>query len=177
VLEPFAEETISRWIDLSCRKLWLAGAGHRQASHEIQFGTETLRLARLLKSVHPEVSQIEWRHLLADFERQAQTVEGRINGFKVGLQYLKGGYEDSRKMREFVRGLISFRERIRHFPLLKSFKIALDQVIDDDVSPAFTRFRRMNDLVVEIERRTDIYLRLIRGLAQVSDSGHELEKT
>lgn len=174
VLEPFAEETIGRWIDLTCRKLWLTGAA--ESSGTSLLGTETVRLAGLLEKIHPEVSPVEWRHLLADFERQAQMVEGRIHGFKVGLQFLKGCYEDPKKMREFTRGLIAFRDRIRHSPLLRSFKSALDQAIEDDISPAFTRFRRMSDLVFEIERRTDIHLRLIRGLLQVSGAERGMEK-
>ena len=69
VLEPFAEETIGRWIDLACRKIWLTGTAEQQPTRAIQLGTETLRLARLLKTIHPETSQVEWRHILADFER------------------------------------------------------------------------------------------------------------
>lgn len=163
VLEPLTEESLSRWIDLTCRKLWLTG-GDGRGEGVPRLGTEILRLSRLLRTIHPGTSSIEWRHLFADMERQIQVVEGRINGFKVGLEYLKGCYEDPRKMREFVRGLISLRERIRHSPLLKSFRVGLDNVIEDDVSPAFTRFRRIMDLVLEIERRTAIYLRLLRGL-------------
>ena len=176
VLEPFAEESIARWLDLSCRKIWLTGAWEADASRTSRMGTEILRLSNLLKTIHPEVSPIEWRHLLADFEKQAQMVEGRINGFKVGIDYLKGCYEDPRKMRDFVRGLITFRDRIRHSPFLRSFKMSLDQAIEDDISPAFTRFRRIVDLVGEIETRTEIHLRLIRGLMQVSGTEKGIEK-
>jgi ADP-heptose:LPS heptosyltransferase len=174
VVEAFSEKTIGRWLDLACRRLWLENPTGEASDN---MGTETLRLTRLMRAIHPEVSEIEWRHLFADFERQALGVDGRVNGFKVGLSYLRGCYEDPKKMTEYVRGLISFRERIRHSPLLRSFKSALDQVIEDDISPAFTRFRRISDLVTEIERRTDIHLRLIRGLAQSSEAEQGIERT
>lgn len=174
LLEPVTEEAIGRWLDLTCKKIWLESGSDRISDN---MGTETLRLSRLLRAIHPEVSEVDWRHLFAEFERQAVAVEGRINSFKVGLQYLRGCYEDPRKLREFVRGLIALRERVRHAPLLKSFKNALDSVIEDDISPAFTRFRRISDLVVEIDRRTDIHLRLIRGLLQSTETEREIERT
>lgn len=174
VNEKFSEATIGRWLDLTCRRIWLENPSGSAFDH---MGTETLRIARFLRSIHAEVSEIEWHNIFSDFERQASSVEGRINGFKVGLQYLRGCYEDQRKMKDFVRGLMSFREKIRHVPLLRSFKIGLDQVIDDDLSPMFTRFRRMTDLVYEVERRTEIHLRLIRGLMRGSDGETGMDKT
>lgn len=172
--ESFTEASVGRWIDLAAKKIWLDGSV--SGAHE-RMGSESLQLARLLKTIHSGVSEIEWRHLFADFEKQAAIVEGRINGFKVGLQYLKGCYEDPKRMGEFVKGLISFRERIRQAPLLRSFKVMLDEVIEDDISPAFTRFRRMNDLVSQIERRIDIQTRLVRALTHAAEQEKGIEKT
>ena len=164
VLEPFTEQTIGRWVDLACRKLWLQAAENGAAQSRAVRGTEIRKLSGLLRSIHPKVSDIEWRHLLGAFERQATLVESRIHGFKVGIQYLRGCYEDPKKFREFIRGLIAFRERIRHSALLSSFKSSLDQIIEDDITPAFTRFRKTADLISEIEHRTEIHLKIIRGL-------------
>lgn len=162
VLDEFTEEAVARWVDLSCRKIWLDGERGRR-------GTEALRLSRLLTTIYPDISKIEWRHLLADLDRQLRVIDSRLNGLKVGLRYLKGCYEDPRKMKDFVRGLIAFRERIRHSILLRSFKSGLDQVIDDDMSSPFTRFRRMIGLVAEIERRSAIYGCLLRDLTSIVD--------
>lgn len=180
VLEPLTEESVARWIELTCRKLWFTGGIEIKADGVSRIGTETLRLFRLLKTIHPKTSVIEWRHLFSDMERHLQIVEGRINSFKVGLEYLKGCYEDPRRMREFVRGLISLRERIRHSPILRSFKEGLDSVIEDDVSPAFTRFRRIINLIMEIDRRSQIHLRLLRGLSgqfSISEGKRGMEKS
>lgn len=174
VTEVFSEMTVGRWLDLVCRRIWLTSPEGGMADN---IGTETLRLRRFFQKIHSDISEIEWRHLFSDFERQILLVESRMNGFKIGLQYLRGGYEDPRKMVEFVRGLISLREKIRHAPLLRSFKGALDQVIEDDMSSPFTRYRRISDLVSEIERRVDIHLRLVRGLAQNHDSETGMERT
>lgn len=178
VNEPFSESSIARWIDLTCRRIWLDHPSSNPSNGALpHFGTEILRLTRMLRIIHPEVSDFEWRHLFGAFERQAQAVVGRVHSFKVGLQYLRGHYEDPKKLAEFVRGLISFREKIRCSPLLSSFKNSLDQVIEDNLSPAFTRYRRMNDLVEEIDRRTEIFLKLIRGLEQTGDEFKEFEKS
>jgi ADP-heptose:LPS heptosyltransferase len=161
VLEKFSEEEVGRWIDRVCRKIWLDQSENRTAD---KFGTEVIALCRLLRKSYPEVSEIEWRHLLGDFEKQSTLVEGRINGFKAGIRFLHGAFEDPKRMQEFVNGLISFREKMRPSPLLGSFRSALDRLIEDDISPSFTRFRHIVDVVSEIEKRTIIYLRIIRGL-------------
>jgi ADP-heptose:LPS heptosyltransferase len=167
VLEPFSEESVARWLDLACRKIWLGSANR---------GTEIRRLSEFLRKIHPTTSAIEWRHLLADFERQGQLVDGKINGFKVGIEYLKGTYEDPRRLGVFVRTLIQFRERIRHSALLKSFKSSMDQIIEDDISPPFVRFRRIVDAIGEMEKRTQIHLSLIRGLAaEMEEGSHEAQ--
>ncbi len=158
VTEKMTEASVARWIDLKSKQIWL--------SQEERRGSEILALASFLKKLHPTVSPIEWRHLFGDFEKQAAFVESRINGLKVGVQYLKGTYEDPRKMREFIKGVIGFRERIKSMPLMKSFSSSLDQIIEDDISPAFTKFRRIVEAVSEMERRTSIHLGLVRGLTE-----------
>lgn len=163
VLEPFTEDAIGRWVDLACRKIWLETSQGKDG-REIEFGTETRRLAMLLRGIHTGVSDLEWRHLLGDFERQVMMLEGRLNSFKTGIRVLHGTYEDPRAIQNFVKHLIGFRDKIRPSALLGSFKGVLDQVIEDDISPPFTRFRRIVDAVSEIERRAQIDLRLIRGL-------------
>jgi ADP-heptose:LPS heptosyltransferase len=161
--EPLSEASVGRWIDLLCRKMWIQGTKN-QDSLSSTLGSEMLKLADFFKALHPKVSEIEWRHLLEDFERRAMDIEGRINGFKTGIRHLHGTYEDPKQMRDFVRSLMTFREKTRTSPLFASFKKALDQVIEDDVSPAFTRFRHIHDVVNEIENRTKIHLKILRAV-------------
>ena len=160
VNESFSEGNIARWLDLLCRKIWLQDSKTFLES----VGSEMLRASRFFKMLYPTTSDFEWKDLIENFERRAMEVEGRVNGFKTGLRYLHGTYEDAKRMQEFVRGLITFREKIRATPLLASFRRSLDGVIEDDLSPAFTRLRHMNDVVAEIETRTSIHLRILRAI-------------
>ena len=162
IAEDFTEANIGRWIDLQCKKLWITGD---EAPNDL--GTEILKLSRFLKAHHTKVADFEWRHLLEDFERRAMEIEGRINGFKAGLRYLHGTYEDPQKLSEFVRGLIHFREKTRGSALFSSFRKSLDQVIEDDISPAFTRFRHIHEAVSEIEARTQLHLKILRTLTSL----------
>jgi hypothetical protein len=172
LLEPFTEEAVARWVDLAGRKIYLELAQGKSLK-EIEFGTEVRRLATFLRNVHPGVSDIEWRSLLGDFERQIMMIEGHVNSFKTGIRVLNGSYEDQRSMQNFVKLMIGFRERIRHSALLRSFRGSMDQIIEDDISPAFTRFRRIVDATSEIDRRAQINLRLIRGLAETFSGPRE----
>jgi hypothetical protein len=138
-------------------------------------GTEIRRLAQFLLDVHPSISNIEWKHLLADFERQLMSVEGRMNGFRLGLRALHTGYEDPRVLKDYVRGLIAFREKMRLFAVLRSYRGSLDQIIEDDISPAFVRLRRIVDGIGEIDRRTRITLALVRGLSERLSRAKEIE--
>lgn len=164
VTESFSEENIGRWIDLTARKIWLQSGADGERTTEY-FGSEVLKLTRLLRSIHGNVSEFEWRHLLGEFEAQARSVEGRMNGLKMGIKVLHGAYEDPKKMKMFVLGLIQFREKIRHSPFLRPLKSVLDQIIEDDISPAFTRFRRIVDTVSEIDRRNGLCLKIVRSLS------------
>lgn len=174
VLEPFSEQSIGRWIDLACRRIWLS---NMSGSGLDGMGTEALRLGEFLRAIHPSVSDFEWRFLLSDFEKQATSIEGRLNGFKTEIRALHGSYEDPRRMRDYVRALIGFREKMRNSALLGSFRSVLDQVIEDDISPPFTRFKRIVDTIGEIDRRTTIHLRLIRSLQSHIEESIEVEKT
>jgi hypothetical protein len=167
VTEAVSEESMSRWIDLTAKKIWLNGA---------EAGTEIRRLSLLLRKIHPTVSAIEWKHLLSDFERQSGYVEGKINTFKVGVECLKGHHEDARRVSVFVRSLIQFREKIRLSPLLRPFKSSMDEIIEDDISPPFVRLRRIVDAIAEIEKRNQIHLRLVRSLtAEMEEGSHEAQ--
>lgn len=169
--ESFTEANVGRLIDLTSRKIWLSGLNRSVDG----VGHEIFTLSRMLRSMYPKTSEIEWRHVLSDFERQLMMIEGRVNSFKTGIRVLHGAYEDTTKLGEFVRGLIALREKIKPSPLMTSFKISLDQAIEDDISPAFTRFRRITDIVNEIDKRATITLRIIRSLGQQLDSANEAE--
>lgn len=172
--EDFTEANVSRWIDLACRKLWL---NQDREQNFDQLGSEVHRLIDFLKRSYPQTSDIEWRHLLSDFERQVNSIEGRLNGFRVELRNLMGRFEDPRRMHDFVRGLISLKDKMRGAPLLNSFRSLLDRVIEDDISPPFTRMRRITDVISELDRRTTLHLRLVRGLSLQLGENLELEKT
>lgn len=171
VNETMSETLVGRWIDLVCRKIWLQGARN---THET-IGTEMMRLSVFFKTMYPTTADYEWKHLIEDFERRGMEIEGRINGFKAGIRYLHGTYEDAAKMREFVRTLMTFREKMRGAPLYASFRRSLDLVIEDDISPAFTRFRHIVETVGEIENRTKIHLRILRAIGSQMDSAISAE--
>jgi heptosyltransferase-2 len=167
VTESMSEAAVGRWIDLVCRKVWLQGSRN---SHET-VGTEMMRLSAFFKALYPTSADYEWKHLIEDFERRGMEIEGRINGFKAGIRYLHGTFEDAAKMQEFVRGLMQFRDKIRGAPLYASFRRSLDLVIEDDISPPFTRFRHIVETIGEIENRTKIHLRILRAIgSQMDDS-------
>jgi|GEM_PF-1771532 len=168
----FSEENVAIHLDRASRKLWLMALDEREMSYE--FGTEIRQIATLMRSMYPTTSPIEWRHLLDAFESQAQATEVRINGFKTGIRVLHGCFESRERLMDFVKGLIGFREKIRHMSSQKSFKTSLDSVIEDDISPPFTRFRRIVDAVNEIEGRTAINLRMLRSLE--NEMGHEVDQ-
>lgn len=171
VVESLSETNVGRWIDLVCRKIWLQGSRH---AHET-IGTEMMRLTAFFRAQYPTAADYEWKHMIEDFERRSMEIEGRINGFKSGIRYLHGTYEDPKKMKDFVRGLMTFREKTRSSPLFSSFRRALDLVIEDDISPAFTRFRRIVETVGEIETRTSIHLRILRAMGQQIETPISLE--
>lgn len=161
--DRFSEDNVGRWIDLLAKRTSLSSPASGRFDEQ-GMGSEIYNLFQLLKKIYSEVSDLEWKHLLHDFDQQLMFVSGRLNSLKVGLRILRGSYEDPRRLQEYVRSLMTIRDKIRHFSLLSSIKNMLDQVIEDERSAAFTRFRRMVDTVVEIERRVNLDLKIVRGL-------------
>lgn len=169
-----SEASVGRWIDRASRFLWWSQrASQGRAVAGNGFGDEIIRLSRFMRSAYPHVSDLEWAHFFDAFEKQVMLVEGCINGLKTGIRVLRGEYENERKMRQYVHGLMALRSRVRPHPLLGTFKASLDQIIEDDISPPFTRFRRIIDVVTEIELRSRLLLKIIRAL----DSRLEQERT
>ncbi len=164
--ETLSEANVGRWLDLVCRKIWLQGS---KASHEA-VGSEMLRVSRFFRALYPTAADYEWKQVFENFERRAMEIEGRINGFKAGIRYLHGTFEDQKRMQDFVKSLITFKEKIRTAPLFASFRRSLDHVIDDERSPAFTRFRHIVEVVGEIETRTSIHLKILRAIGPQIDS-------
>lgn len=162
VRERFSEETVARWLDLACKKIWLTTEDRR--------GTEIESLSRFFRKLHPETSDFEWRFLLGDLEKQVAGISSRINGYRVGIEHLKGAFEDAKRMHEFVTGLIHLRERMKRSFLMRSFASSLDQIIEDQVSPPFLRLRRIVDAINEIDGRTTLHLGLLRGLVGEMES-------
>jgi hypothetical protein len=107
---------------------------------------------------------MEWSHVLDTLESQGQSIETRMMGFQTGLKSLYGSFESPERLRDFVRGLISFREKLKTQALLHSTRTALDSLIEDDITPPFVRFRKIVDAVHEIRTRTEIELKVIRTL-------------
>ncbi len=179
VLEAFSEASVGRWLGLCGQKLHLEAERSKLERLRIQhaqsssataperwtpIGSDSVRLERLLRKMHPKVSHIEWAHLFETMERQAMLVENRITGFQTGLRSLLGAIHDPEHLRTFVRGLIAFRAKLKAMPFLQSSRTSLDLMIEDDITPAFTRVRRIGDALNEIRMRTEIELKLIRAL-------------
>jgi ADP-heptose:LPS heptosyltransferase len=166
--EPMTEAAVSRWVDLTCRKMWLNGL---MGTLEDRTGSEVVKLQMLLRATFPVTSDIEMRHVFADLERQVSSVSARLNGVKSGIRHLHGHFENQKVMAEFVRSLIVLRERMRNSAALYAFQSSLDNLIEDDISPAFVRFRRIVDSVGEIEARLAIQLKVLRSLQSAGIDG------
>jgi ADP-heptose:LPS heptosyltransferase len=163
VLEPMTEAAVGRWLDMCSWKIYLQSRA-RDNSILSEFGTETAKLAALLQTIYPGVSQTEWMHLYGEMERTAESIQTRVCAFQTGLNALKTSYDNPKRMQAFVKSLIAFREKLKSSPFLKSYKMALDLVIEDDITPPFVRFRKMIDALHEIHSRTQIEIKVIRTL-------------
>ena len=163
VTEKLSEDGLARWLDRSGRKLYL-----RNCVGEVDWVEDVLRetenLSRLMQKAYPSTDKVQWRGLLTDLENQVAGVESRLMGFQTGLESLRGTYENPVHLKEFVQRLISFREHFKRSTLLQPQRESLDSLIEDDRSPAFTRYRRIINTMSEIRGRVQIELKLIRTL-------------
>ena len=164
VLEKFTEANVAHLLNLCAQKIHLESERTKDEGGLGELGSESLRLERLYKKIFPKVSGIEWEHTFDALESQGRMIEGRLEGFQVGLKSLYGNFESPERLRDFVKTLIAFREKLKTQPFLQTTRTSLDALIEDDITPPFVRFRRIADAVQEMRVRTDIELRVIRTL-------------
>ncbi len=164
VLQPFTEESISRLLGLCAQKIHLEDERKKNDGVLDELGSETVRLGRLFKKIYPRVSGIEWESAFDALEQQGRMIDGRLEGFQVTLKSLYGTFENPERLKDFVSSMISFREKIKTQAFLKSSRSSLDQLIEDDITPPFVRFRRIVESLQEMRSRTEIELKVIRTL-------------
>lgn len=164
VTEAFTEANVARWLWLCGKKVQLEEERKKTAGGWRELGTESVLLEHLLRRIYPFATTSEWAHLLDALERQSTMVELRLDGFQSGLKSLYGSYENQDRLRSFVHTLIAFREKLKTGSALGPWRSSLDQLIEDDITPPFVRFRRIVDAVQELKTATEIEIRLIRNL-------------
>ena len=168
VLESFSERAIGRWIELAALKLYMFEL--QEGKDPIgTYGTESVRLLRLLEKIHPGVEGSDWRFLFSLLERHIESLTSRVQANRVNFQSMQKHFEDPKRLSQFVQQLRSLRERVRQVPACKSLVSVLNIVIEDEQAAPFVRLKRISEAMVELDARTQIELRVLRGMTQALD--------
>lgn len=129
-----------------------------------KFGSEILRTKAALMVRFRDVRPSELRHALSDGEARLRHAEGIVQSLKIQLSRLKESIQDPKRMAEMVSSAIVMRSRLQKNPWTRFVAEPLVQVIEDDRSAPFVRFRKLSDSVLDLELRIEIGLKLVRGL-------------
>lgn len=156
------DQALALCLERSSRRLTLELRDSR--IDKSQFGSEILKALTFLKSRFPEVQSYELRHALNEGERRLRHAEGILNSLHVQLNRLQESIQDSHRMREMVTSIAVLRSRLQLHPWTRFIAEPLVQIIEDDRSAPFAKFRKMSDAVKDLEIRLKIALKLARGL-------------
>jgi predicted transglutaminase-like cysteine proteinase len=131
---------------------------------KMKFGTEILHVKTALLNRFNGTTATELRHALADGETRLRHAEGIVQSLKVQLSRLKESFQDPKRMHEMVASVIVMRMRLQKSPWTRFVAEPLVQVIEDDRSAPFVKFRKLSDAVLDLELRIETGLKLVRGL-------------
>lgn len=160
--EGLSDTALALSLERSARRLTLELKDSRIDSK--YFGSEIQKAHAFLKRRFPGVSSLELRHALNDGERRLRHAEGILNSLHLQLNRLQESIQDVHRMREMVTSIAVLRSRLQLHPWTRFIAEPLVQIIEDDRSAPFAKFRKMSDAVKDLEVRLKIGLKLARGL-------------
>ncbi len=158
----FSEAQVSQLYHKFAAKMFIEHQSREKNIFEV-FGSESERLAILLKNTFKNATGKDWKLLLADFERKSQSLDARVKSLESHFYQFRLADTDSAKSKELLQTLLSLRERARMSPALRIQKDHLDRIIDDQ-TPVFVRLRKVQQVIGEMKLKSEIELKLIRSL-------------
>lgn len=168
------DEAMALCLERSARRLSLESRDKR--FEKMQYGSEILTVKRVLSRRFRDAGSLEIRHALVDGESRLRHAEGIVQSLKIQLSRLKESFQDPKRIREMVNSIIVMRSRLQKNPWTRFVAEPLIQVIEDERSAPFARFRKLSDAVLDLELRIEIGLKLIRGL-ETEFENENLDKT
>ena len=160
--EGLSDESLALCLERSARRLALES---RDGSFDrARFGSEILAVKNFVDRRFRTVTSMEMRHALSDGETRLRHAEGIVQSLKIQLARLKESIQDPKRIGEVVSSVIAMRSRLQRNPWTRFVAEPLTQIIEDDRSAPFPRFRKLSDSVNDLQLRMEIALKLIRGL-------------
>jgi hypothetical protein len=160
--EGLTDRALALSIERSARRLALEKREGR--FEKLSVGSEMLKVRRAIVERFPESTSIDLRHSIGDGEIRLRHAEGIVNSLKVQLSHLKESIQDPKRIHEMVSMATAMRSRLQKNPWTRFVAEPLIQVLEDDRSAPFARFRKLSDAVQDLEVRLEIALKLLRGL-------------
>lgn len=158
----FSEAKVASFYHRFAAKLMIE---HRSGEKNVfkVFGSESERLAILLKNTFKDAEPKDWKQLLGDLESKSRSLDARLASLETHFYQYRLADKDSAKSRELLQTLLSLRERARLSPALLLQKDQLDRIIDNE-TPVFVRLRKVQQVIHEMKLKSEIELKLIRSL-------------
>lgn len=160
--EGLSDESLALCLERSARRLSLESRDG--AFDRARFGSEILAVKSFVDRRFSTVTSMEMRHALSDGETRLRHAEGIVHSLKIQLARLKESIQDPKRISEVVSSVIAMRSRLQRNPWTRFVAEPLTQIIEDDRSAPFPRFRKLSDSVNDLQLRMEIALKLIRGL-------------
>ncbi len=156
------DAALAMCLERSARRLSLEVRDAR--FDKMKFGTEILKVKTSLINRFSGSKAMEIKHALSDGEVRLRHSEGIVQSLKIQLSRLKESIQDPKRMHEMVASAIAMRGRLQKNPWTRFVAEPLVQVIEDDRSAPFVKFRKLSDAVLDLELRIETGLKLVRGL-------------
>lgn len=164
-------ETIRSWVGLSSLKLFLQEEYKKPVG---RYGSEGQRLSWTLDKVFGGLSKHSWMPSVKELEREVYSEDQIISKVLNKLHNTVKKFEDAGSWQDFLTTMDSSLIKSKNFRYedLEVFKSLLSDL--DAVAPSFTKVRQIQERLLDLKRKTEIKLKLMRSLRLELETGGQV---
>ncbi len=172
VQDVFSEKSVAFWIS---KVSWSLFLNSRDTAGFFEIGTETYKLHRVLSYRYSDIDSTDWKYMYEQLRRIYESCEEQISLCLSELRSIAHKYEEENIANEMSIKLMKIRREFQGFPFMETYLHSLDDILEDNISSSFVRFRRIIEVLKVLRERLIIESKVTKSLVSRVEESHGRE--